>query len=74
MTLGLLVHVPQLTSKNKKRLDHRRSQTTPILLFSTRNLPKTESTETRESKNSKNKEISYYRDRIREVFEEREKL
>ena len=29
MTLDLLGHVPQLTSKNKKRLDHRRSQTTP---------------------------------------------
>ena len=52
MTLDLLGHVPQLTSKNKKRLDHRRSQTTPTLLFSTRNLPKTESTETRESENS----------------------
>lgn len=29
MTLDLLGHVPQLTTKNKKRLDHRRSQTTP---------------------------------------------
>ena len=28
MTLDLLGHVPQLTTKNKKRLDHRRSQTT----------------------------------------------
>ena len=29
MTLDLLGHVPQLTTKNKKRLDHRRSKTTP---------------------------------------------
>lgn len=55
MTLDLLGHVPQLTPKNKKSLDHRRSQTTPTLLFSARNLPKTESTETRESENSKTK-------------------
>ena len=46
----------------------------PLTVFSTKNLPKTESTETRDSENSKNKEKSYYRGRIREVFEERRKL
>ena len=75
MTLDLLGHVPQLTTKNKKRLDHRRSQTTPSPssqheIYRKLSLRKLEKVKIKK----KNKEKSYYRGRIREVFEERGKL
>ena len=75
MTLDLLGHVPQLTTKNKKRLDHRRSQTTRSPssqheIYRKLSLRKLEKVKIKK----KNKEKSYYRGRIREVFEERGKL
>ena len=76
MTLDLLGHVPQLTTKNKKRLDHRRSQTTPSPssqheIYRKLSLRKLEKVKI---KKKKNKEKSYYRGRITEVFEEWGKL
>ena len=76
MTLDLLGHVPQLTTKNKKTLDHRRSQTTPSPssqheIYRKLSLRKLEKVKI---KKKKNKEKSYYHGRIREVFEERGKL
>ena len=77
MTLDLLGHVPQLATKNKKTLDHRRSQTTPSPssqheIYRKLSLRKLEKVKIKKKK--KNKEKSYYRGRIREVFEERGKL